>query len=57
MGTTRDIRGAVEAELDFDPLVDNADIDIVNIFGDMALNGTLTGMVKHGQQRRRRNGR
>ena len=57
MGTTRDIRGAVEAELDFGPLVDNADIDIVNIFGDMALNGTLTGMVKHGQQRRRRNGR
>jgi osmotically-inducible protein OsmY len=41
MGTAKDIRDAVEAELEFDPLVDDADIDVVNIFGDMALNGTV----------------
>jgi osmotically-inducible protein OsmY len=41
MGTAKDIRHAVEAELEFDPLVDDADIDVVNIFGDMALNGTV----------------
>ena len=31
MGTTKDIRDAVEAELEFDPLVDDADIHVVNI--------------------------
>jgi osmotically-inducible protein OsmY len=41
MGTTKDIRDAVEAELEFDPLVDDADIDVVNINGDVALNGTV----------------
>jgi osmotically-inducible protein OsmY len=41
MGTTKDIREAVEAELEFDPLVDDADIDVVNINGDVALNGTV----------------
>ena len=41
MGTTKDIRDAVEAELEFDPLVDDADIDVVNIDGDVALNGTV----------------
>jgi osmotically-inducible protein OsmY len=41
MGTAKDIRDAVEAELEFDPLVDDADIDVVNIFGDTALNGTV----------------
>jgi BON domain len=41
MGTTKDIREAVEAELEFDPLVDDADIHVVNINGDVALNGTL----------------
>ena len=41
MGTAKDIRDAVKAELEFDPLVDDADIDVVNIFGDMALNGTV----------------
>ncbi len=30
MGTTRDIREAVEAELRFDPLVDSADISVKN---------------------------
>ena len=33
MGTTKDIREAVEAELEFDPLVDDADIHVVNIKG------------------------
>jgi osmotically-inducible protein OsmY len=41
MGTTKDIRHEVEAELEFDPLVDDADLDVVNIFGDLALNGTV----------------
>ena len=41
MGTTKDIRAAVEAELEFDPLVDDADIHVVNINGDVALNGTV----------------
>src|SRR2546429_6517973 len=41
MGTTKDIRDAVEAELEFDPLVDDADIHVVNVNGDVALNGTV----------------
>src|SRR6266516_7563112 len=41
MGTTKDIREAVEAELEFDPLVDDADIHVVNSNGDVALNGTV----------------
>ena len=41
MGTTKDIRDAVEAELEFDPLVDDADIHVVNINGDVTLNGTV----------------
>jgi osmotically-inducible protein OsmY len=41
MGTTKDLREAVEAELEFDPLVDDADIHVVNINGDAALNGTV----------------
>ena len=38
MGTIKDIR---EAELEFAPLVDDADIYVVNINGDVALNGTV----------------
>jgi len=41
MGTSKDIREAVEAELKFDPLVDDADIHVVNASGDVALNGTV----------------
>ena len=41
MGTTNDIRGAVEAELMFDPLVDDAGIHVMNANGDVALNGTV----------------
>jgi osmotically-inducible protein OsmY len=41
MGTTKDIRDAVNAELKYDPLVDDADIHVVNVSGDVALNGTV----------------
>ena len=41
MGKTQDIREAVEAELRYDPLIDPADISVVNINGDVALNGTV----------------
>jgi len=41
MGKTQDIRGAVEAELRYDPLIDPADISVANINGDVALNGTV----------------
>jgi osmotically-inducible protein OsmY len=41
MGTTRDIRDAVNAELKFDPLVDDTDIHVVNVNGAIALNGTV----------------
>ena len=41
MGTTKDIRGAVEAELKFDPLVDDADIHVMDVNKDVALNGTV----------------
>jgi osmotically-inducible protein OsmY len=42
MSTTKDIRAAVEAELKFDPLVDDADIHVANVNGDVALNGTVS---------------
>jgi len=41
MGRTKDIGAAVEAELKFDPLVDDADIHVMNVTGDVALNGTV----------------
>ena len=41
MGKTTDIREAVEAELKFDPLVDDADAHVMNMNGDVALNGTV----------------
>jgi osmotically-inducible protein OsmY len=42
MGATKDIREAVEAEIEFDPLLDDADIHVVSISGDVALNGTVS---------------
>jgi hypothetical protein len=59
MGTTKDIREAVEAELKFDPLVDDADIHVVNVSGDVALNGTVAELpaVPGGRRRRQRVGR
>ncbi|MCW2910090.1 MAG: hypothetical protein JWL68_4879 [Actinomycetia bacterium] len=41
MGKTKDILGAVEAELAFDPLVDAANITVKNMAGEVALNGTV----------------
>jgi len=41
MSQTKDIRDAVERELSYDPLVDDADISVKNINGDVALNGTV----------------
>jgi osmotically-inducible protein OsmY len=41
MSQTKDIRDAVERELSYDPLVDDADISVKNINGDAALNGTV----------------
>jgi osmotically-inducible protein OsmY len=41
MSKTTDIRTAVEAELKFDPRVVDADIHVMNMNGDVALNGTV----------------
>jgi osmotically-inducible protein OsmY len=41
MATTKDIREAVKAELGFDPLVDESNITVKNMNGDVALNGTV----------------
>jgi osmotically-inducible protein OsmY len=41
MGTTKDIRAAVQAELAFDPLVDDTDITVRNMNGEVGLNGTV----------------
>ena len=41
MAKTKDVRAAVEAELGFDPLVDSADITVVNIAGNVNLTGTV----------------
>ena len=41
MGTTTDIRAAVEKELGFDPMVDSRDITVRNIKGDVTLTGTV----------------
>ena len=42
MGKTKDVRAAVEAELGFDPLVNAADIKVMNLGGDVTLAGTVT---------------
>ena len=41
MSKTKDVRAAVEAELGFDPLVDSADIKVMNMRGDVTLAGTV----------------
>jgi osmotically-inducible protein OsmY len=41
MTKDKDTREAVEAELGFDPLVDAADITVMDVNGDVALNGTV----------------
>lgn len=44
---TKNIREAVEKELDFDPLVDASDITVKNMNGDVALNGTITSYPQY----------
>ena len=41
MSQTKDIRDAVASELNYDPLVDDSNISVKNINGDVALNGTV----------------
>ena len=41
MSKTQDVRGEVERELNYDPLVDASGITVKNINGDVALNGTV----------------
>ena len=50
MGTTKDVREAVEKELSFDPMVDSTKITVRNINGDVTAETTdgiitLTGHV------------
>jgi osmotically-inducible protein OsmY len=47
MGKTKDIRTAVEDELEFDPLVDSTDIMVENLKGDVALNGTVASYPQY----------
>ena len=44
---TKDIRSAVQKELEFDPLVDASDITVKNMNGDVALNGTVPSYPQH----------
>jgi osmotically-inducible protein OsmY len=41
MSQTKDTHDAVERELSYDPLVDDSNISVKNINGDVALNGTV----------------
>ena len=47
VGTTKDIREAIKAELAFDPLVDATDITVKNISGDVGLNGTVASYPQY----------
>jgi len=44
---TKDVRAAVEAELGFDPLVNAADITVVNIGGNVNLAGTVPSFPQY----------
>jgi len=41
MTRSQDVSDAVQSELDFDPLVDQADITVKDLNGEVALNGTV----------------
>ncbi|HVO68499.1 MAG TPA: BON domain-containing protein [Aggregatilineaceae bacterium] len=47
MSKTMDIRDTVESELIFDPLVDETDIKVKNINGEVALNGTVASYPQY----------
>ena len=44
---TKDIREAVQKELDFDPLVEASGVTVKNMGGDVALNGTVTSYPQY----------
>jgi osmotically-inducible protein OsmY len=44
---TKDIREAVQKELEFDPLVDATGITVKNLNGDVALNGTVSSYPQY----------
>lgn len=56
MATTKDMCQAVRAELDFDPLVDQANITVKNMNGDVALNGQCRATRSTPRRLRRRGG-
>jgi osmotically-inducible protein OsmY len=47
MGTTKDTRAAVQAQLTFDPLVDATDIKVRNMNGEVGLNGTVPSFPQY----------
>jgi len=47
MSKTTDIRDAVQAELDFDPLVNPANVTVKNVEGDVALNGAVPSFPQY----------
>ena len=47
MAKTKDVRAAVEAELGFDPLVDSADITVMNISGNVNLAGKVASYPQY----------
>ena len=53
MSQTKDIRDAVERELSYDPLIDDSDISVKNINGDVALNGPGAACAGAGRYRDR----
>jgi len=49
MGSNKDVRQAVEAELTFDPLVDATNITVKNMNGEVALNGTVPSYPQYAE--------
>jgi len=49
MGKSKDVREAVEAELNFDPLVDRVNITVKNMNGQVALNGTVPSYPQYAE--------
>ena len=47
MGKTKEVRDAVEAELDFDPRVDATDVTVRNLGGEVALDGTVSSYPQY----------
>lgn len=49
MSKGKEVREAVEAELDFDPLVDPVNVTVKNMNGDVALNGTVPSYPQYAE--------